>query len=80
MSFDNKFKMNILSSAETATPPVFSTNSYLVTEEKELEFLKKLCEIMIILLLPRGYSLSPLKVLLSEMLSFKSEYIFSSCD
>lgn len=58
--------------AETNTPPVFSTNSYLVDEEKELEFLRKLCEIMIILLLPRGYSLPPLKVLLSEMLSYKS--------
>ncbi|XP_037824620.1 sorting nexin-25 isoform X1 [Lucilia sericata] len=57
--------------AETNTPPVFSTNSYLVDDEKELEFLRKLCEIMIILLLPRGYSLPPLKVLLSEILSYK---------
>ncbi|XP_039498777.1 sorting nexin-25 [Drosophila santomea] len=57
--------------AETNSPPVFSTNSYLADEEKELEFLRKLCEIMVILLLPRGYSLPPLKVLLSEILSFK---------
>ncbi|XP_030569463.1 sorting nexin-25 [Drosophila novamexicana] len=57
--------------AETNSAPVFSTNSYLVDEEKEMEFLRKLCEIMIILLLPRGYSLPPLKVLLSEILSFK---------
>ncbi|EDV47512.2 sorting nexin-25 [Drosophila erecta] len=57
--------------AETNTPPVFSTNSYLADEEKELEFLRKLCEIMVILLLPRGYSLPPLKVLLSEILSYK---------
>ncbi|XP_023168988.2 sorting nexin-25 [Drosophila hydei] len=57
--------------AETNNAPVFSTNLYLVDEEKEMEFLRKLCEIMVILLLPRGYSLPPLKVLLSEMLSFK---------
>ncbi|KAH8396181.1 hypothetical protein KR222_004657, partial [Zaprionus bogoriensis] len=58
--------------AETNSVPVFSTNSYLVDEDKEMEFLRKLCEIMVILLLPRGYSLPPLKVLLSEILSFKS--------
>ncbi|KAH8387562.1 hypothetical protein KR093_007832, partial [Drosophila rubida] len=57
--------------AETSNAPVFSTNTYLVDEDKEMEFLRKLCEIMIILLLPRGYSLPPLKVLLSEILSFK---------
>ncbi|KAH8419710.1 hypothetical protein KR009_001371 [Drosophila setifemur] len=57
--------------AETNTAPVFSTNSYLADEEKEMEFLRKLCEIMVILLLPRGYSLPPLKVLLSEILSYK---------
>ncbi|XP_030378073.1 sorting nexin-25 [Scaptodrosophila lebanonensis] len=57
--------------AETSSAPVFSTNSYLVDEEQEMEFLRKLCEIMVILLLPRGYSLPPLKVLLSEILSFK---------
>ncbi|XP_017116310.1 sorting nexin-25 [Drosophila elegans] len=57
--------------ADTNSPPVFSTNSYLADEEKEMEFLRKLCEIMVILLLPRGYSLPPLKVLLSEILSYK---------
>ncbi|XP_037932093.1 sorting nexin-25-like, partial [Teleopsis dalmanni] len=56
---------------ETSSAPVFSTNSYLVSEEKEMEFLHKLCEIMVILLLPRGYSLPPLKVLLCEILSYK---------
>ncbi|XP_053948481.1 sorting nexin-25 isoform X2 [Anastrepha ludens] len=57
--------------AEIGNPPVFSTNSYLVDEETELKFLRRLSEIMIILLLPRGYSLPPLKVLLSEILSYK---------
>ncbi|KAH8287774.1 hypothetical protein KR054_012675, partial [Drosophila jambulina] len=57
--------------AETNSAPVFSTNSYLADEETEMEFLRKLCEIMVILLLPRGYSLPPLKVLLSEILSYK---------
>ncbi|XP_001354527.3 sorting nexin-25 [Drosophila pseudoobscura] len=57
--------------AETNTAPVFSKNSYLSDEVKEMEFLRKLCEIMVILLLPRGYSLPPLKMLLSEILSYK---------
>ncbi|XP_067639431.1 sorting nexin-25 isoform X2 [Eurosta solidaginis] len=57
--------------AETGNALVFSTNSYLVDEEIELKFLRRLSEIMIILLLPRGYSLPPLKVLLSEILSYK---------
>ncbi|KAH8363775.1 hypothetical protein KR200_003648 [Drosophila serrata] len=57
--------------SETNSAPVFSTNSYLADEDMEMEFLRKLCEIMVILLLPRGYSLPPLKVLLSEILSYK---------
>lgn len=57
---------------------MFSTNSYLADEEKEMEFLRKLCEIMVILLLPRGYSLPPLKVLFSEILSFKSRFSLRS--
>uniref|UniRef100_A0A1B0A8L5 PXA domain-containing protein n=1 Tax=Glossina pallidipes TaxID=7398 RepID=A0A1B0A8L5_GLOPL len=57
--------------AETSSPPVFSTNSYLVNDDKEIEFLCKLCEIIVIVLLPRGYSLPPLKVLLCEILSYK---------
>lgn len=57
---------------ETGTAPMFATTSYLQTEEKEIEFLRKICEVMIIFLLPRGYSLAPLKNLLSEILAFKS--------
>uniref|UniRef100_A0A1A9WDB2 PXA domain-containing protein n=1 Tax=Glossina brevipalpis TaxID=37001 RepID=A0A1A9WDB2_9MUSC len=57
--------------AETSSPPVFSTNSYLVNDDKEMEFLCKLCEIIVIVLLPRGYSLPPLKILLCEILSYK---------
>ncbi|XP_001658823.2 sorting nexin-25 [Aedes aegypti] len=57
--------------AEMGTDPVFGTSSYLATQEKELEFLKKICEILIIFLLPRGYSLSPIKDLLSEVVSYK---------
>lgn len=58
---------------ETGKPLVFATTTYLVSEEKELEFLRKISEIMVIFLLPKGYSLSPLKNLLSELLSYKSE-------
>uniref|UniRef100_A0A182LVF3 Sorting nexin-25 n=1 Tax=Anopheles culicifacies TaxID=139723 RepID=A0A182LVF3_9DIPT len=47
------------------------TASYLATVEKELEFLKKISEILIIFLLPRGYSLSPVKDLLSEVIAYR---------
>lgn len=60
-------------SLETGNPPVFATTTYLLSEERELEFLRKLCEIIIIFLLPRGYSLSPLKNFLSEILPYKSK-------
>ncbi|XP_017034774.1 sorting nexin-25 [Drosophila kikkawai] len=66
-----KIRISEARAAETNTAPVFSTNSYLADEDTEMEFLRKLCEIMVILLLPRGYSLPPLKVLLSEILSYK---------
>lgn len=60
-------------SLENGNSPLFATTSYLSSEEKEVEFLRKLCEVMIIFLLPRGYSLSPLKNLLSEILAYKSK-------
>lgn len=60
-------------SLENGNSPIFATTSYLSSEEKEVEFLRKLCEVMIIFLLPRGYSLSPLKNLLSEILAYKSK-------
>ncbi|XP_055528004.1 sorting nexin-25 [Wyeomyia smithii] len=60
--------------AELGTEPVFATASYLTSTEKELEFLKKICEILTIFLLPRGYSLSPIKDLLSEVVSYKVLY------
>uniref|UniRef100_A0A182PL28 Sorting nexin-25 n=1 Tax=Anopheles epiroticus TaxID=199890 RepID=A0A182PL28_9DIPT len=47
------------------------TASYLATTEKELDFLKKISEILIIFLLPRGYSLSPVKDLLSEVIAYR---------
>ncbi|XP_049529978.1 sorting nexin-25-like [Anopheles darlingi] len=49
----------------------FCTASYLTTVERELDFLKKIGEILIIFLLPRGYSLSPIKDLLSEVLAYR---------
>lgn len=51
---------------------MFAKTSYLLSEECELEFLRKLSEIIIIFLLPRGYSLSPLKNFISDVLSYKS--------
>lgn len=48
-----------------------TTSSYLMNDEKEIEFLKKISEIVVILLLPRGYSIVPLKNLLCEIIAFK---------
>lgn len=52
----------------------FKMSSYLANDEKEIEFLKKICEIVMILLLPRGYSICPLKNLLCEIIAFKAFY------
>lgn len=52
----------------------FKTTSYLSSDEKEVEFLKKISEIVIILLLPRGFSIAPLKHLLCEILAFRVFY------
>ncbi|XP_053678595.1 sorting nexin-25-like, partial [Anopheles nili] len=54
----------------TSTEPIM-TAAYLATPEKELEFLKKICEMLVIFLLPRGYSLSPIKDLLSEVVAYR---------
>ncbi|XP_055841813.1 sorting nexin-25 isoform X1 [Episyrphus balteatus] len=66
-----KIRISEARAIETSSTPVFSTNSYLQDVENEMQFLRKLSEIMVILLLPRGYSLPPLKILLTEILSFK---------
>lgn len=52
----------------------FKTTSYLSTDDKEIEFLKKISEIVVILLLPRGYSIAPLKNLLCEIIAYKVFY------
>lgn len=49
----------------------FKTTSYLTDDDREIEFLKKISEIVVILLLPRGYSIAPLKNLLCEIIAFK---------
>jgi sorting nexin-25 len=52
----------------------FKTTNYLVNDDKEIDFLKKISEIVVILLLPRGYSIAPLKNLLCEIIAFKVFY------
>lgn len=52
----------------------FKTSAYLQSDEKEIEFLKKISEIVVILLLPRGYSIVPLKNLLCEIIAYKVFY------
>lgn len=41
----------------------------------ELEYLRKISELYILFLLPRSYSLSPVKFLLRELLTCKSNFI-----
>lgn len=41
----------------------------------ELEYLRKISELYILFLLPRSYSLSPVKFLLREVLACKSMYL-----
>lgn len=52
----------------------FKSSTYLASDEKEIEFLKKISEIVVILLLPRGYSIVPLKNLLCEIIAYKVFY------
>jgi sorting nexin-25 len=52
----------------------FKPTSYLMNEDKEIEFLKKISEIVVILLLPRGYTFAPLKNILCEIIAFKVFY------
>lgn len=54
---------------------ILQKSSYLTSEDKEIEFLKKISEIVIIMLLPRGYSIAPLKDLLCEIIAFKRNLI-----
>lgn len=43
-------------------------------EEKEMEFLKKISEILIMILLPREYCVSPVRVILCEIIAYKCFY------
>lgn len=52
----------------------FKATTYLTNDDKEIEFLKKISEIVVILLLPRGYSIAPLKNLLCEIIASKVFY------
>jgi len=44
----------------------------------ELEYLRKISELYILFLLPRSYSLSPIKFLLREVLTCKSKHFFEN--
>ena len=51
--------------------PVFILSAHLMSPAAELEYLRKLSELYILFLLPRCYSLSPMKYLLREILACK---------
>lgn len=54
--------------------PVFILSAHLMSPAAELEYLRKLSELYILFLLPRCYSLSPMKYLLREILACKSKF------
>lgn len=43
-------------------------------EEREMEFLKKISEIIIMLLLPREYCVTPTRIILCEIIAYKCLY------
>ncbi|KAL6439937.1 hypothetical protein ACFW04_004151 [Cataglyphis niger] len=51
--------------------PVFILSAHLMSPIAELEYLRKISELYILFLLPRSYSLSPVKFLLRELLTCK---------
>ncbi|EFN64146.1 Sorting nexin-25 [Camponotus floridanus] len=51
--------------------PVFILSAHLMSPVAELEYLRKISELYILFLLPRSYSLSPVKFLLRELLTCK---------
>lgn len=53
--------------------PVFILSAHLMSPVAELEYLRKISELYILFLLPRSYSLSPVKFLLREVLTCKSK-------
>jgi sorting nexin-25 len=55
--------------------PVFILSAHLMSPVAELEYLRKISELYILFLLPRSYSLSPMKFLLREILTCKSKLL-----
>lgn len=53
--------------------PVFILSAHLMSPVAELEYLRKISELFILFLLPRSYSLSPIKFLLREILTCRSK-------
>ncbi|XP_076660798.1 sorting nexin-25 [Halictus rubicundus] len=51
--------------------PVFILSTHLMSPTSEVDYLRRVCELYIVLLLPRSYSLVPIKYLLREILACK---------
>ncbi|CAG9766867.1 unnamed protein product [Ceutorhynchus assimilis] len=56
---------------EQHIPPEFHLSIYIMSSEKELEYLRTLSEVLIMFLLPRAYSLSPTKYFIREVICCK---------
>lgn len=58
---------------ELNQPPVFALASHLTSSEAELHYLRQISELIVMFLMPRCYSLSPVAHLVREILACKSE-------
>ncbi|CAH0561356.1 unnamed protein product [Brassicogethes aeneus] len=56
---------------ENVRPPEFRLSNYVLSEQKEYEYLRNMSELFIMFLLPRSYSLSPTKHFIREILTCK---------
>ncbi|XP_015126178.1 sorting nexin-25 [Diachasma alloeum] len=57
--------------ASEGEDPVFILSSHLMSKTSELEYLRRVSELLIMFFLPRSYSLSPAKYLLREIITSK---------
>ncbi|KAG5887977.1 hypothetical protein JTB14_035050 [Gonioctena quinquepunctata] len=74
LKITNHFEMireSITSVCDSERPPIFQLSSYVMSSEKEIEYLRTVSEIFIMFLLPRTYSLSPTKYIVREVLCCK---------
>lgn len=61
---------------ELNQPPVFALASHLMSSDTELHYLRQISELIVMFLMPRCYSLTPVSYLVREILACKSVYLY----